>query len=263
MPNSRALMVQICAEARGHVAVRKAPWAAPARQPSAGRQASRTPPVRVWQERPGSFGICRSFKGFTESHTKEKISLFSDFIWRIFMCYGRVLENERFLSGYNWFSYVICIWDKILILPLISALPFVHLLLWLVVLGKITSKLSHAPEHDTEIFIQSVIMDLRILEVKPLYYLSVSGCLPPATNLSPEETQIPDHGVYRKFTSSFCEHLSLHSGRKAKHSRMRWRKRNQSIFIEHSLHAERKEDIRERTKQSSPAPYSSPSQWPN
>lgn len=65
----------------------------------------------------------------------------------------------------------------------------------------------------------SVIMwDLEILAIKPLYYPSVVAASPPQLNLSSKEPRDPDHGVHRKLTSSFCEHLSPHTGRTAKHS---------------------------------------------
>lgn len=163
---------------------------------------------------------------------------------------------RRFLSGYNWFSYVICIWDKILILPLISASPFVHLLLWLVFTGQNNFQIvSCTWTWHRNLYPECHNVGFRNIGGKTTVLSICGGCPPPCNLIFPlKKPRYPDHGVYRKFTSSFCEHLSLHSGKKAKHSRMRWRKKKSvNIYWTFSTCWTQRRH-KERTKQSSPAP---------
>ena len=105
--------------------------------------------------------------------------------------------------------------------------------------------------------------DLEILEVQPLYYPSVVAASPCNLIFLLKKPRHPDHGVYRKLTSSFCEHLLCIEEERQDTVGCDEGKRNQSIFIEHSLHAQHKEDIRREQSSLLQCPSSSLSQRPN
>ena len=163
---------------------------------------------------------------------------------------------RRFLPGYTWFSYVICIWDKILIFPLISASPFVHLLLWLVFSGQNHSQIiSCTWTWHRNLYPECHHVGFRNIGGTTTVLSICGSCLPLQLNLSSEEAQTPWSWSLQEAYQLLLGAPSLHRGRKARHSRVWWRKKKSvNIYWTFSTCSTQRRH-KERTKQSSPVPF--------
>lgn len=88
--NMQSMKVLICEENTKH-------WVATDQAPICGApfECIECLTIISWQKWPGSFWLLiRTSKDFTRSQTKGENQFISDFVWRIFWCYRRVLENE-------------------------------------------------------------------------------------------------------------------------------------------------------------------------